>query len=139
MLEQLSDDIHQARQRIDELDDLDGYLQHIKSDATIKLADAEEVLRDLAVILERLDLDLEHDDDVTLESIQDDLQSSWFELLGQRYALQDRAKGRPTCHPAWTGVRCTTWACNRLNDVIADLSCAQRALDSGQRIKENNR
>jgi hypothetical protein len=133
MLEQLSADIHEARQRIDELDDLDGYLQHIKSDATIKLADAEEVLRDLAVILERLDLDLEHDDGITLAAIQEDLQSTWFELLGERYAIQDRAKGRPTCHPAWTGVRHTTWACNRLNDVIADISCAQRALDERSR------
>jgi hypothetical protein len=133
MLEQLSDDIHEAIQRIDELDGLDGYLQHIKSDATIKLADAEEVLRDLAVILERLDLDLEHDDDVTLAAIQEDLQSTWFELLGERYAIQDQVIGLLTNDPMWTSVRCTTWACNRLNDVIADLSCAQRALDERSR------
>jgi hypothetical protein len=133
MLEQLSDDIHQARQRIDELDDLDGYLQHIKSDATIKLADAEEVLRDLAVILERLDLDLEHDDGITLAAIQEDLQSTWFELLGERYAIQDQVIGLPTNDPMWTGMRHTTWACNRLNDVISNLSNAQRALDERSR------
>ena len=68
-----------------------------------------------------------------LEAIQEDLQSTWFELLGQRYALQDWAKGRPTYHPAWIGVRRTTWACNRLNEAIADLAIAQRAL------KEDNR
>jgi hypothetical protein len=75
-----------------------------------------------------------------LDAIQEELQSTWDRLVRHRHALQDRAKGRPTNAPAWTGVRHTTSACNRLQDAITHLAIAQRALlDGDQRLKEDNR
>ncbi len=133
MIEQTIFTLSEAILWIQELDDVAGYLQHIKSDAITKLSAAEEVLRDITVILKRLGLESDYNNDTTLEAIQEDLQSTWFELLRQRYAIQDQVMGLPTNDPMWTGMRHTTWACNRLNDVIADISCAQRALDKRSR------
>ncbi len=68
-----------------------------------------------------------------LETIQEELQSTWDKLVRHRHALQDRAKGRPSCHPAWTGMRHTTWACNKIREAMTEISVAQYAL------REDNR